>query len=107
MKVTPKTPAELAESYGRLMAEKAEIAKREKALKTALYAVAKRDADGLLFVNGNSFRVTISEVAPGETFDAKLAKELIPAKLYKLCLKWKEGSLRYNAKARVADKEAA
>ncbi len=49
----------------------------------------------------------LRHLAPGETFDSTRAKELIPAALYKLCLTWKAGSLRFNAKARVADKEGA
>lgn len=105
--VKMKTPAEMADAYGNLLAEKADLAKREKALKEALFNFAKRDADGLLFINGSKFRVTISEVAPGKTLDTDAVKSLVPAALLKLCMKWKAGSLRFNAKARVAGAEAA
>lgn len=104
--VKSKTPAQLADSFGKLLADKAALAKREKALKDELFKVAKRDKDGLLFVDGAAYRVTISEVAPGKTFDTARAKELMPPKLLELCMKWKKGSLSYRAKALVAEAAA-
>lgn len=105
--VKSKTPAQLADNFGKLLADKAALAKREKALKDELFKVAKRDKDGMLFVDGSAFRVTISEVAPGKTFDAAKAKKLLSDAMIAQCMKRKAGSLSYRAKALVADKAAA
>ena len=103
-------PAGLVDAYAALKAEQAKLKKQEETLKKALFRSAKRDKDGLLYVEGSQHRLTISEIEPGLVFDAKTAQELIPAKLLKLCQKWREGSLRFNVKGKVADaaeKEAA
>lgn len=104
--VKSKTPAQLADSFGKLLADKAALAKRERALKDELFKVAKRDKDGLLFIDGAAFRVTISEVAPGETFDAAKAKKLLSDAMIAQCMKPKAGSLSFRAKALVAEAAA-
>lgn len=98
-----KSKGQLVDEFMALQASKALLAKREKALKSALFAVAKRDADGLLFVESQSARVTISEVPAAMIFDPKAAKEILSDAMYKLCMKPKSPGLRYNGKAKVAD----
>ncbi len=95
--ITPKTPAQLADSFGALLAEKAKLAKREKLLKQAMLATGQ---DRL---QGQMYDVCIS-VATGRTgFDANKAKTLLGEDVAALCVKPLADATRFNCSARVAD----
>jgi hypothetical protein len=94
--------ARLVDAYAQLLADKADLVEREKELQAKLFAAARRDADGVLIVQSGANRVSISEVAPSETFDAAKAKGFLKAAQIAACMKPKAGYLRFNCKARVA-----
>lgn len=98
-----KSNAALVDEFAELQATKATLAKREKMLKARLMARAKRDADGLLFIESDLNRVTISETAPGMAINAAKAKEMLPPALFDAICAPRAGSTRFNCKARVAE----
>lgn len=101
LKITPKSGPELADAYGRLKAEQADLARREKTLKAALLALNAPAIDGRMF------RVTISSVAPGESLDLAALRRMVSAPILAACTKLGAPTTRFAVKARVAAKEAA
>lgn len=97
MSIIPKTPAQLADSYGKLLAEKAALAKREKALKAAIKATRQYR------LQGKAFDVVVSTLTDQTVFDTTLAKKLLGPVQAGLCVKPKADSLRFTCKARVAE----
>jgi hypothetical protein len=102
-----KSNAALVDEFAALLASKAALAEREKQLKEQLQKRAKRDADGLLFIESGLNRVTISEVEAGEAFDARKAQALLTASQIAKCMKPRAASVRFNCKAKVADIKVA
>jgi len=88
--------AHLADVYGELKAEQAELAKREKAIKAALIKM------GQPAVEGTYFRVTVSEIEASETFDAAAAKTWLTDHGFPLPMAPRKPSLRFAVKARKA-----
>lgn len=101
MTYIPKSAAGLADAYGRLKAEQAQLAERERKLKAAMLEV--RPEGGTL--EGRLFRVTVSRLAGSMVPDMAAIRRI----LKELPMKQTAPSIRFAAKAKVADaeKEAA
>lgn len=97
------TNAALVDRFAELQALKADLAKEEKTLKEQIEKRAKRDADGLLFLESEQNRITVSYTAPGMAINSKKAKEMLPAKLFDAICAPRAGSVRFNCKARVSE----
>jgi hypothetical protein len=104
-KISYKPSPRLADIYFELKAQQAELAEKEKALKEAMLKL------GTPVVEGRFARVTISEIAEAWVFDGAKAKAFLSPAIIAKCQSLRAGSLRFVAKARVADasveKEAA
>ena len=85
----------LADDYLLLMAEKAELAKREKALKERLIKTGKPVVEGKLA------RITISRCSGSTRLDAKKVREVLTGSAFDQCLKPTASGWRFQAKARV------
>lgn len=101
LNIKPKTPAQMADAYGKLLAEKAEMAKREKALKDAMLKAKLKE------FNGSVFRVTVSVQTGRTSFDATRAKDLLTDAQVRYCTKPLADATRFNCNALVADTSVA
>lgn len=91
------TEGQLADAYLDLKAEKAELAQREAALRTAILETGKRS------IEGRRGRVTVSHVAGKLCFSMKLAKlYLTDALLAKVTTRGKP-TTKFDVRARVAE----
>ncbi len=102
MNVTQMTNAALVDELGALSAQKAEIAKREKAVKAALSARMDRRNDNAM--EGELFRVTVSVSHP-QTLDTKRLKEELDDEFLQQFMK-RTSRTTFRVTARVANAAA-
>jgi hypothetical protein len=100
-KIQYKPGLHLADVYLELKAQQAELAEREKALREAILKM------GMKTIEGEFGRVNVIETAPGRFFDAAKAKAYLSPEIIERCQSYRDGSIRFDVRARVADPRVA
>jgi len=100
-KYSYKPGVHLADVYLELKAQQALLAEQEKALRQAILAM------GMKTIEGQYGRVNVIESAPGRFFDGAKAKAYLSPEIIERCQSYRDGSIRFDVRARVADPRVA
>lgn len=100
-RIVYKPGPHLADAFGKLKAQQAALKQEEEALKKAMLKMNQP------VITGELFDVTISAVAGRESIDMDRLRKMVAEKIIAACMKVGKPSVRFAAKARVADREAA
>lgn len=100
-KPTKEQAGAAADEFFALKAAQAELAEKEKKLKSVLLAYGKPE------IEGKVARVTISTVPGRVSVDIESLKKVVPAKVLAALMKTGAASKRFACKARVADASVA
>lgn len=92
-----------ADEFMAVKAAAAEIAKKEARLKAVMLASGLAFVDGTMVIEGKLARVTISECEGRSSVDMDALRKLLSAEALKRVIKSGKPSMRFAAKARVAD----